>query len=282
MSVLPARRQPAVALSVRGRRAGGAVRHLPSRRHAWRARGPSPPGTLRRDRLGLRRAKGPAPSRCGPAACPPAAVRLDLRYEGGDIVQEIFYDDAGRPILSDGRPWPPRPSRRPRGRRIRRGGRRAGRAGAPRSQRLWSAAGVLEKEASSRTASGAPSARSTPTAAGGIVRVFAGRHAPRALPAAVPAERPEPLRRSAIREERGTFERGQAVGTWTFARGRRRRAPPTVARGLAFDPGGERPRRRSRRGAEHDGRRLAGARARVARGGARAGGALRGGARGGA
>ena len=80
------------------------------------------------------------------ACCvPAAAVRLDQRYEGGAMVQEIFYDSSGQPILSDGRPIPPRPAGVPDDADYDEAGPRWTRW-RPDSHRSWSAAGMLETE----------------------------------------------------------------------------------------------------------------------------------------
>jgi hypothetical protein len=172
------------------------------------------------------------------ACCvPDAAVRLDLRYEGGAMVQEIFYDSAGRPILSDGRPLPPRPAGVPDDADYDEGGDRW-RRWRPDSERTWSATGVLEKESE---LDGARRVTRTFDTEGRLleswgVTLDGKRHGPFLRRFGVGAASPYADRD--VREERGVFDRGQAVGTWTLAGadGQERR---TLERGVAFEPGGE-------------------------------------------
>ena len=173
------------------------------------------------------------------ACCvPAAAVRLDQRYEGGAVMQEIFYDSSGQPILSDGSPIPPRPASVPRDADYDEAGPRWTRW-RPDSHRAWSAAGVLETESEY---DGLRHTTRTFDADGRLVESCQvskeGTRDGAFLRRFVPGG-PSPYADPAIREERGTFDRGQAVGSWTFVDGdgtERRR----VARGLAFDPGSER------------------------------------------
>src|SRR5262249_9691511 len=39
---------------------------------------------------------------------PPGARELRARYRAGQLLDEVFYDAAGRPLCSDGAPWPER------------------------------------------------------------------------------------------------------------------------------------------------------------------------------
>ncbi|HEY4395589.1 MAG TPA: hypothetical protein VGP64_16075 [Polyangia bacterium] len=172
------------------------------------------------------------------ACCvPDAALRLDLRYEGGAMVQEIFYDAVGQPILSDGRPCPPRPPGVPDDADYDEAGARWKRW-RPESERWWSAAGVLEKESE---LDGSRRVTRTFDAGGQLVESSAvsldGKRQG-ALLRRFAADAPSPYADGDIREERGAFDRGQVVGTWTFAGadGEERR---TVARGVAFEAGGE-------------------------------------------
>jgi hypothetical protein len=172
------------------------------------------------------------------ACCvPDVAVRLDLRYEGGAMVQEIFYDSVGRPILSDGRPLPPRPpgvpddadydEARTRWTRWR-----------PDAERWWRATGVLEKESD---LDGSRRVTRTFDADGELVEscgVSLDGKRQGAFLRRFATEAPSPYADPDVREERGAFDRGQVVGIWTLSGtdGTERRA---VTRGVAFEPGGE-------------------------------------------
>ena len=172
------------------------------------------------------------------ACCvPDAAVRLDMRYEGGAMVQEIFYDAVGRPILSDGRPCPPRPPGVPEDADYDEAGTRW-RRWRPDSERWWSATGVLEKESE---LDGTRRVTRTFDAQGRLVEssgVSLDGQRQGAFLRRFAADAPGPYADPEIREERGAFERGQVVGTWTFAGagGEERRV---VARGVVFEPGAE-------------------------------------------
>jgi antitoxin component YwqK of YwqJK toxin-antitoxin module len=172
------------------------------------------------------------------ACCvPETAARLDLRYESGAIVQEIFYDAGGRPILSSGEACPPRPAGVPEDADYDEAGQRWTRW-RPDSHRTWSAAGRLETESEF---DGSRRTTRTFDAEGRVVEsvqvsrdgtrdgAFLRRFGP---DVASPYADPE------IREERGTFDRGQAVGTWSFASSDGA-VRCTVARGAAFEPGSE-------------------------------------------
>ncbi len=172
---------------------------------------------------------------------PPGAVRLDLLYEQGDIVQEIFYDADARPILEDGRPWPPRPTGVPDDaeydEKVPQWARRR-----TELHRFWTAAGVLTSEIA--FSQGVRRAVRTFDAAGRLEEAWelspeGARHG-----AFVRCFRTGqigmegPYADPRIREERGTFERGQVVGTWSFldAAGVELR---TADRGVPFAEGGE-------------------------------------------
>jgi hypothetical protein len=168
---------------------------------------------------------------------PEAAVQLDLRYEGGTMVQEIFYDSGGRPILSDGRPIPPRPGTVPEDADYDEAGDRWKRW-RPDSERIWSATGALEKESEF---DGSRRVTRTFDGDGRLVEscevsLDGKRHG--AFLRRFVVDTPSPYADPEIREERGAFDRGQVIGTWTFAGadGQERR---TSARGVAFEPGGE-------------------------------------------
>jgi antitoxin component YwqK of YwqJK toxin-antitoxin module len=169
---------------------------------------------------------------------PTGAVRLDVRYEEGNFVQEVFYDDAGRPILSDGRPWPPRPPTVSDDAEYDEAGTRWARR-RPALHRFWTEAGLLTSEV--EFSNGFRSAERSFDAAGGIVEACefsrdGRRHG--SFRRRFPIGADSPYAQAAIREERGAFDRGQAVGSWTFldADGAALR---TVARGLPFIDEGE-------------------------------------------
>jgi antitoxin component YwqK of YwqJK toxin-antitoxin module len=181
---------------------------------------------------------GPGAEPLRSCCVPPGAVRLDLLYENGDIVQEIFYDGDGRPILADGRPWPPRPSAVPEDAEYDEAGTQWARR---RSElhRFWTDAGVLTSEV--EYANGVRRAVRTFDGAGRLAEACelspdGARHG--AFVRHTPVETEPPYADPRIREERGTFDHGQAVGTWSFcdAAGVPLR---TVARGLPFAGGSE-------------------------------------------
>jgi antitoxin component YwqK of YwqJK toxin-antitoxin module len=171
------------------------------------------------------------------ACCvPPAAARLDGLYQGGELVQEIFYDREGRPILSDGRPWPARPPGVPDEAEFDEAGARWARR-RPELEQFWTDAGVIAEEieymggvrrAARRFDGVAQIEESVQLDADGrrhgafLRRLSPGEASPYADPR--------------IREERGSFDGGQAVGLWTFldAAGQALR---TVARGAPFADG---------------------------------------------
>jgi antitoxin component YwqK of YwqJK toxin-antitoxin module len=172
---------------------------------------------------------------------PPGAARLDLLYEKGDIVQEIFYDADARPILEDGRPWPPRPTGVPDDAEY---DEKAPQWARRRTElhRFWTAEGVLSSEIA--FSQGVRRAVRTFDAAGRLEEAWelspeGARHG--AFVRCFRAGRTQnegPYADARIREERGTFERGQAVGPWSFldAAGVELR---TAERGVAFAEGGE-------------------------------------------
>ena len=181
---------------------------------------------------------GPGAEPLRSCCVPPGAVRLDLLYEKGDIVQEIFYDADGRPILADGRPWPPRPSGVPDDAEYDEAGSQWARR-RPELHRFWTAAGVLTSEI--EYASGRQRAARSFDAVGRLGEACefspdGTRHG--AFVRRFPAETEGPYADPRIREERGTFDHGQAAGTWSFldAAGVEVRA---VVRGSSFLDGGE-------------------------------------------
>jgi hypothetical protein len=184
---------------------------------------------------------GPGAEPLRSCCVPPGAVRLDLLFEQGEIAQEIFYDSDGRPILSDGRPWPPRPSGVPEDAEY---DEKAPQWARRRAElhRFWTEAGVLTSEI--EFAQGVRRAVRTFDAAGRLEEACelspeGARHG--AFVRCFRAERTGnegPYADPRIREERGRFERGQVVGTWSFldAAGVELR---TAARGLPFAEGDE-------------------------------------------
>ena len=173
------------------------------------------------------------------ACCvPDAAVRLDQRFEAGAMVQEIFYDSGGQPILSDGRPCPPRPAGVPEDADYDENGPRWSRW-RPDSQRFWSSTGALQSESEF---DGARRLTRTFDLDGRLaesceVSQDGRRHG--AFLRRFAADAPSPYADPDIREERGAFDRGQAVGTWTLAAGDGT-ARRIVERGVAFTVGSER------------------------------------------
>ena len=171
---------------------------------------------------------------------PPGAARLDLLYEKGDIVQEIFYDADARPILADGRPWPPRPSGVPDDAEYDEAGPQWARR-RTELHRFWTAAGVLTSEI--EFAKGVRRAVRTFDAAGRLAEACefspeGARHGAFVRCFRAGQTGGSPYADPRIREERGTFERGQAVGPWSFldAAGVELR---TADRGVPFAEGGE-------------------------------------------
>ncbi len=173
------------------------------------------------------------------ACCvPDAAVRLDQRFEAGGMVQEIFYDSGGQPILSDGRPYPPRPAGVPEDADYDENGPRWSRW-RPHSQRFWSATGVLWSESEF---DGVRRVTRTFDLDGRLaesceVSQDGKRHG--AFLRRFAKDAPGPYADPDIREERGAFEHGQAVGTWTLGGGDGT-ARRKVERGVAFTAGSER------------------------------------------
>ena len=211
------------------------------------------------------------------ACCvPPKAARLDLRYREGDLLLEVFYDREGRAILSDGRPCPPRPASLPELAQF-----DEARGGwalcTPALDRFWTVEGTLHEE-DERAPDG-----------GQVVRIFdeggrireehhlaadGRRHGPflRRLAPGTPG----PFADARVREERGAFELGQAVGSWTFLDDAGA-VVRTLERGSGAPPGGRRGVTRVFTGAE----RRVGARPRPDGGRTGARGAFGRGARGG-
>ena len=147
---------------------------------------------------------------------PPAAVRMESRYEGGALLQDVFFDAAGQPLCSDGKPWPARPAGVPEDATYDEpsGGWARWR---PTQTCTWSARGVLMKEVDLDR--GLRCAERIYDEAG-VLRESCGfdreqrRHGlHRRRFAAGEATRYADPR---IREERGAFETGRPAGVWTF------------------------------------------------------------------
>lgn len=147
---------------------------------------------------------------------PPAAVRMESRYEGGALLHDVFFDASGQPLQSDGRPWPARPAGVPEEASYDEpsGGWARWR---PTQTAYWSAAGVLVKEVdldrglrcAERIYDGA-----------GVLRESLGfdREQRRQGPYRRRFGTGEPTRYAdpRIREERGAFDTGRPSGVWTF------------------------------------------------------------------
>ncbi|HVV17179.1 MAG TPA: hypothetical protein VHH90_08250 [Polyangia bacterium] len=164
-------------------------------------------------------AGGPDGDPLRPCCVPAGAVRLDIRYEAGAIVQEEFFDAAGRAVLADGTPRPARPPGVPedadydpssgdwsRWRRT--------------EHRVWSAAGVLVREV--ELDAGVRRAERSFDDEGELREssAFDGQqrsHGPyrRRFPPGTPTPFADPR----IREERGTFDGGQPTGVWVYLDG---------------------------------------------------------------
>jgi antitoxin component YwqK of YwqJK toxin-antitoxin module len=168
------------------------------------------------------------------ACCvPPKAARLDARYRGGELLLEVFYDSEGRALLSDGRLCPPRPPGLPeladfdeaRGAWMLR---------TRELDRCWTQGGVLLQENALVPDGGRLVRTLDPSGALAEEERFAPdgkREGPFLRRLQDGAVFPYADRR--VREERGAFARGQAVGTWTFLDGGGALLR-TVERGLPF------------------------------------------------
>ncbi len=287
MSALPARRNLAVALRVRGGRARGAVRDVPSRRERLAA------GDLQRrmrggDRLGVSRGRhrGRAVAVVLRAAGrrPPRPSLREGRHRPGDLLWHgRSADSLGRASLAAA------PVRRPRRRRVRRGGQPVG-PPAPR------AAPVLDRcrraHLGDRVCERAAARRADlrrRRAARGSMRVFPRRGPSRRVRAALCRRDREPVRRPPhprgarhLRPRTGGGalvvpgrggRRAEDGGAWlALRRGSRG--------GLSGVRGGRRPG--DVQDGARNGRGLVGAGPHPSCGGARARRALRGGPRGGA
>jgi len=151
------------------------------------------------------------------ACCvPPGATRLDLTFRGGEQLHEVFTDREGRPLLGDGQLRPPVPPGLPALVSFdeHRGGwvlRQSGLEtfwtleGRPLDERQWFPDGHWVTRIFDDTGAVKEEMGMDPQ------RQRVGPYFRRLDPDA-PAVYADPR----IRQERGTFENGQAVGTWTF------------------------------------------------------------------
>ena len=146
---------------------------------------------------------------------PAAAVRLDTRYEAGQLLQEVFFDAQGQPICSDGNPWPARPTGVPGDAEY-----DEGTAGwlywRPSVRRFWSGAGVISRELEFEGCR--KTAERTYDEAGSLLESASfltdgrrhGDHRRR-----FPGDT-SPYADQRIREETGSFRGGKPVGVWTY------------------------------------------------------------------
>jgi hypothetical protein len=148
---------------------------------------------------------------------PAAAVRLDSRYDAGQLVQEVFFDVQGQPLCSDGQPWPPRPAGVPDDAEYHEATTGWSRWRA-NEQQLWSGAGVLTQEVEFQATSQRTwrAAERTYDESGSLLEScsFAAdgrRQGPyrRRLSATT-----SPYADPRIVEEAGAFQAGQPVGVW--------------------------------------------------------------------
>jgi antitoxin component YwqK of YwqJK toxin-antitoxin module len=160
--------------------------------------------------------EGPGAEPLRACCVPAAAVRLDVRYEAGTLVQEVFYDREGRPLLSDGRPWPARPAGVADDAEFDETGARWVRR-RPDVQRSWTADGVLAEEI--EFAGRCRRAVRRYDADGRLAESCeflpdGARHG--AFRRRWPADAETPYADPRIREERGAFAHGQIVGRWAL------------------------------------------------------------------
>lgn len=151
-----------------------------------------------------------------PCCVPPGAARLDILYRRGDIALETFFDPDDHAILSDGSRRPERPTSVPEQARFDET-RKGWAIWTPDTRRFWSGAGSLREEEVPRVGGG--QMVRLLDEAGRVVEerelapdgLSTGPYRRRFTPG-TPAEYAD----ARVREERGAFERGQAIGTWTF------------------------------------------------------------------
>jgi antitoxin component YwqK of YwqJK toxin-antitoxin module len=180
----------------------------------------------------------PAGEKIRACCVPPGAARLCERYAAGEFLFEVFYDPEGRALLADGRLCPARPAGVSDLAQFEES--RGGWALRSRTlDRVWDANGVLLQEIENprspvRTVRRFESGGSLIQETG-----FTSESRPQG-----PAYRrfsdaePSPYADRRIRQERGAYEGGQAVGSWSFLDGDGA-VVRTVERGVAFLEGGD-------------------------------------------
>lgn len=164
----------------------------------------------------------PTPERLRSCCVPPGAFQMKARYDEGRLQRETFLDKQGRVLLSDGSPRPERPASVPEAggfdehdRRWSHGALSPDR-GAFGPWRFWTEEGRLDEEAEyadgrkrlTRLFDGEGRIRQETAFDDNDVRH--GPHRRRFDGGESPYADPR------IREERGAFHHGQAVGSWTF------------------------------------------------------------------
>jgi hypothetical protein len=147
---------------------------------------------------------------------PPRAARLDTRYRGGDFLIETFYDAEGRALLSDGRLCPVRPAELPE-LAVYDESREGWTLRSQTVDRFWTVEGTLRQEIDNEPDGGR---RVRTLDDGGEVAEEVGfgpddRRRGR-LMRKLPSGEPQRYADARIREVRGRFDLGQAVGAWTF------------------------------------------------------------------
>jgi antitoxin component YwqK of YwqJK toxin-antitoxin module len=164
---------------------------------------------------------------------PPGAARLCERYRAGEFLLETFYDRDGRALLSDGRLCPVRPDGLPELAKYDEG--RGGWALHSRElDRSWSDDGRLREEVV-HLDGGARVVR-TFDAAGRLVQECGFGPDDKAdgdIYRRFPDGEPGPYADARIRQERGAYAGGQAIGRWTFM-GADGQVLRTVDRGAPF------------------------------------------------
>jgi hypothetical protein len=164
---------------------------------------------------------------------PPGAARLTERWRAGDFLLEVFSDDRGRALLSDGRLCPVRPEGLP---ELAQYDESSG-GWALRSReldRFWTADGALTEEVVHREGGGRAVRRFD--GAGVLLQEmsFAADDRPDGpFFRRLPTSEPGPYADARIRQERGSYAGGQAVGRWTFLDGDGN-VVGAVERGVAF------------------------------------------------
>jgi antitoxin component YwqK of YwqJK toxin-antitoxin module len=158
------------------------------------------------------------------ACCvPPGAWQMKARWERGRLMGETFFDRAGRQLLSDGSPRPERPASVPESAQFEEWTRRwatgeyDAEKGAFGLWRYFTVDGRLDEEAEYHEARKCSSRQYDAAGAVWLDVHFEGdnvRHGGYRRRYVDPAD--SPWADARIREERGAFEHGQAVGPWTF------------------------------------------------------------------